>query len=96
MTLSKTKAATAAKTPSAKPVTNGVNALLRSMTLDEAGRARAEIARTLAKRMDTPGTGATSLALLSRELRSVLADILDPDRQNAAADLVRSIFSDNA
>ena len=44
--------------------------------------------------MDTPGTGATSLALLSRELRSVLADIIDPDRENAAAELVRSIFSD--
>ncbi len=96
MTLSKKAADEAAKTPSQKPVTNGVNGLLRSLSLDEAGRARAEIARSLAKRMDIPGTGATSLALLSRELRSVLADILDPDRQNAAADLVRSIFSDNA
>lgn len=95
MTISKSKAAEAAKEPSSKPVTNGVNALLRSLDLDEAGAARAAIARQLARRMDAPGTGATSLALLSRELRSVLADVLDPDRQNAAAELVRSIFSDS-
>jgi len=45
--------------------------------------------------MDTPGTGATSLALLSRrELRSVLADIIDPEHKNAAADLIKSIFSE--
>jgi hypothetical protein len=96
VTLSTRAAGEAAKMPTQKPVTNGVNALLRSMTLDEAGKARAEIARSLAKRMDTSGTGATSLALLSRELRSVIADLLDPDRRNAAADLVRSIFSDSA
>ena len=94
MTISKSQAAENAASPSTKPVTNGVNALLRSLTLDEAGKARAAIAKQLAKRMDTPGTGATSLALLSRELRSVLADIIDPDRENAAAELVRSIFSD--
>ena len=94
MTISKSLAAEHAASPSTKPVTNGVNALLRSLTLDEAGKARAAIAKQLAKRMDTPGTGATSLALLSRELRSVLADIIDPDRENAAAELVRSIFSD--
>jgi hypothetical protein len=95
MTISKAAAAEAAKAPSVKPVTNGVNALLRSLDLDEAGIARAAIARQLARRMDTPGTGSTSLALLSRELRSVLADIIDPDAKNTAADLVRSIFSDS-
>jgi hypothetical protein len=94
MTISKARAVEAAKAPNRKPVTNGVNALVRSLTLDEAGIARSEIARALAKRMDTPGTGATSLALLSRELRSVLADMIDPDRSNAAADLIQSIFSD--
>jgi hypothetical protein len=96
MTVSKAKAAEKATQPTQKPVTNAVNRLVRGLTLDDAGTARAEVARSLAKRIDTPGTGATSLALLSRELRSVLADIIDPDRQNAAADLVRSIFSDNA
>ncbi len=96
MTISKARAAEAAKAPTRKPVLNGVNALIRSLTLDEAGTARAEIARALAKRMDIPGTGATSLALLSRELRSVLADMIDPDRENAASDLIRSIFSDPA
>lgn len=95
MTVSKSTAAAKAGEPTTKPVTNGVNALLRSLTLDEAGRARAAIAKQLARRMDTPGTGSTSLALLSRELRSVLADILDPDRQNAAADLIASVFRDN-
>jgi hypothetical protein len=95
MTISKANAAEAAKGPSQKPVTNGVNGLLRSLTLDEAGEARAAIARQLARKMDAPGTGATSLALLSRELRSVLADLIDPDRANAAAELVKSIFSDS-
>jgi hypothetical protein len=47
-----------------------------------------------ARRIDQPGTGATSLALLSRELRSVLAEILDPDCQSHAADLIKSIFSE--
>jgi hypothetical protein len=96
MTVSKAKAAELAKVPASKPVTNGVNALLRSLTLDEAGEARAAIARQLARRMDTPGTGATSLALLSRELRSLLADLIDPDRAGAAADLIKSIFSDDS
>jgi len=96
MTLSKAKAAEAAKLPSRKPVTNGVNALLRGLSLDGAGKARAEVARALAKRMDQPGTGATSLALLSRELRSVMADLLDPDHQQHAADLIKSIFSDDS
>lgn len=100
MTISKAKAAAAAKaTPvvakrqPSRPVTNAVNALVRSLTLDEAGKARAEVARALAKRMDQPGTGATSVALLSRELRSVLAEVIDPDSQRAAADIIRSIFS---
>ena len=30
----------------------------------------------------------------SRELRSVLADIIDPDREGAAAELIRSLFSE--
>jgi hypothetical protein len=95
MTISKARAAEAAKQPSQKPVTNAINALVRSLApLDEPGKARAANAKTLGRRLDTPGTGATSAALLSRELRSVLADLIDPDRQNAAADLVRSIFSD--
>jgi hypothetical protein len=92
MTISKQKAAEIAKQPAQKPVTNAVNALVRSITLDDVGKARAEVARALARRMDLPGTGATSLALLSRELRSVLADVIDPDREGAAAELIRSLF----
>jgi hypothetical protein len=94
MTISNAQAAEAARQPTRKPVTNAVNALMRSLTLDEAGEARAELARSLAKRIDTPGTGATSLALLSRELRSVLADLLDPDRENAAAELIKGLFAE--
>ena len=94
MTLSNAEAAEAAKQPSVKPVTNAVNKLVRGLNLDEAGAARAEVARTLAKRMDQPTTGATSLALLSRELRSVLADVLDPDREGAAAELIRNLFTE--
>jgi hypothetical protein len=96
MTLSNAKASEAAKQPSSKPVVNAVNGLVRSLTLDEAGKARSEVAPALAKRMDTPGTGATSLALLSRELRSVLAEMIDPDSQRAAADLIASIFSEKS
>jgi hypothetical protein len=94
MTISNAKASEAAKAGPAKPVTNAVNRLVRSLTLDEAGEARAEIAKSLARRIDTPGTGSTSLALLSRELRSVLADVLDPDRENAAAELIKGLFSE--
>ena len=94
VTVSKSRATEAARQPAQKPVMNAVNKLVRGLTLDDVGAARAEVARALAKRMDTPGTGATSLALLSRELRSVLADIIDPDREGAAAELIRSLFSE--
>lgn len=94
VTLSNEKATEAARQPSQKPVLNGVNALIRSLSLDEAGTARAEVARVMARRLDDRTTGATSVALLSRELRSILAEMIDPDSQKAAADLIKSIFSD--
>ena len=65
MTISKANADAAAKLPTSRPVSNGVNTLLRSLELDSAGKARAEVASALAKRMDQPGTGATTLALLA-------------------------------
>ncbi len=92
--LSNSDADELAKLPSYRPVTNGVNALIASLTLDAAGEARAALARSLAHRIDRPSTGATSHALLSRELRSVLADLIDPDAKAAAADLIKSIFAE--
>ncbi len=93
MTISKTEAAKRAATPGSRQVTTAVNALVRSLAdLDAAGEARAAIARQLARKMDLPGTGATSLALLSRELRSVLDALVDPTRAAAAASLIAVIF----
>ena len=70
-----------------------LNAFVRSLgDLDASGQARAAIARRLANKMDGAGTGATSLALLSRELRSVLCDMVDPSRDTKAADLIARIF----
>jgi hypothetical protein len=93
-TLNNDQASEAARQPASKPTTNAVNALVRSLgDLDPAGQTRAAIARQLARKMDQPGTGATSLALLSRELRSVLTELIDPSHSNAAEDLIRSIFA---
>jgi hypothetical protein len=91
--ISNAEAAELAKLPAYRPVTLGVNKLLSSLTLDPAGEARAALARSLAHRIDRPGCGSTSHALLSRELRAVLADILDPDAKAAAANVVKGIFS---
>ena len=93
MTLSNAAAREAARQTTSKPVTNGVNALVRSLgDLDANATARVAIARQLARKMDTPGTGATSLALLSRELRSVLAELINPSRDAHTADLIARIF----
>jgi hypothetical protein len=93
MTISRAEAAKRAAAPPSRQVLDAVNALVRSLNgLDAAGDARAAIARQLARKMDAAGTGATSLALLSRELRSVLADLIDPTRDATAASLIAEIF----
>jgi hypothetical protein len=93
VTVSKAEAVTRAREPQSRQILTAVNALVRSLgDIDDAGKARAAIARQLARKMDQPGTGATSLALLSRELRSVLGDLVDPSRDHAAASLISEIF----
>jgi|GEM_PF-3806215 len=92
MTISNAEASERVKR-AATPVSSSVERLVKDLgELDSAGRARAAIADQLARKMDTPGTGATSLALLSRELRSVLADLVDPSRDAKAASLIAEIF----
>lgn len=91
MTISTAEARKRAAAPT--PVSTAVNALVKSLgDLDAAGKARAAIASQLARKMDQPSTGATSLALLSRELRSVLDALVDPSRDTAAASLIAEIF----
>ena len=91
-TISRQEAAERAAAPSHRVLT-AINRLVKDLEpLDAAGMARAEIARQLARKMDREATGATSLALLSREIRSVLVDLVDPSARDKAASLIAEIF----
>jgi hypothetical protein len=97
MTLSNEQANEAAKMPSRKPLVNAVNALIRSLELDAVGKARAELALNLARRLDASvdakaGTVAQAASGLSKELERLLSTLVDPSRDAAAMELVASIF----
>jgi len=94
MTISDAEAAKRAAEPAhSRLVLDAVNAFVRDLgDLDAAGKARAAICRRLARRLDDPRTGATSLALLSREMRAVVDQLVDPSRDAHAASLISEIF----
>lgn len=99
--LSNAQADEAARLPSHRPVTNAVNALIRSLgDLDQAGQARAAICRALSQKLDQIGeskTGASVLAAsrASRDLALLLEGLVNPGSQAAAAALLRDIFRDD-
>jgi len=101
MSLSKAQAEAASKLPEHRPVTNAVNALIRSMgDLDPAGEARAAICRSLAHKIDVnerSSTGASVLAAsrASRDLALLLEGLINPGSQAAAAALLKDIFRDD-
>jgi hypothetical protein len=97
MTLSKAAADEAAREPSRKPLVNAVHALMRELDLDAIGRARAELALKLARRLDASvdaraGTVAQAASGLSKELERLLTAMVDPGRDAAAMEMIASIF----
>lgn len=81
--------------PGTDQVAAAVDAFLATLDLDEAGKASAAIARTLAVKLDqarTDTTGAIAMATagLAKELRSVLDAIIDASSD--AGDFVAGLF----
>jgi hypothetical protein len=97
MTLSNEQADEAASRPGRRPIFNAVNRLLKSLDLDPAGEVRAELARNIARRLDSSvdlkaGTVAQAASGLSKELQSLLVSLVDPSKDVAAFDLISNIF----
>jgi hypothetical protein len=97
MTLSAEASKEAAKEPYRKPLVNAVHALMRELDLDAIGKARAELALNLARRLDASvdakaGTVAQAASGLSKELERLLTAMVDPGRDAAAMEMIASIF----
>jgi hypothetical protein len=75
------------------PVTSAVRRLLRGLELDNAGQARAALALTIAKRIDSAPTESSlaAFAALSKELRASIETLLDPN-DSARRSVIDAIF----
>jgi hypothetical protein len=98
MTISNAKADELASLPKRRPVWNAVSALVDSLgELDPAALARAEVAKSLALKVDQAAsakTGSMALAVssLSRELSRAIDSLVDPSKDQSAAELISAIF----